>query len=262
MRASRLLFVAAMLGAAVLVSPPASAGKTAPLSSLASLPNPVAPRVPEAGAGVAVPGLTVKTTEANGHGSRWHDVKAATGRGYCISGREGGASWLSSWGTTDRGTAEQLDLMRVLEKDGKVTLERTRVSFDPPSGSLTSLGRSHVELREVARTSAGIVVWAYREGRNTVVLARNVGRGVESRTLVDSESGMSSFIATDGCPYAGVHLDGRKPEGGTFAQMSGELPAQGKGKDKVIPKFVIDASLSRVARDPEPMLSVRVSVRD
>ena len=32
--------------------------------------------------------------------------------------------------------------------------------------------------------------------------------------------------------------------------------------DKVIPKFLIDASLSRVARDPEPMLSVRVSIRD
>jgi len=259
-RASRLVLVAPLLLAALFVAPRASAGTTAPLSSLAALPSPVALRVPESPQ--AVPGVTVKTREPNHSSTTWYEVNAATGRGYCLSTREGALTWMPSWGSSDRGSAEELDLVRVLEKDGKGTLERTRVRFDPPTGSLTAVGRSHVELREITRTAAGIVVWAYRDGRHVVVLARNIERGIESRNLSNADEGFSAFISADGCPYAGVRLDGRKPEAGTFAQLSGVLPAQGKGKDKVVPKFVINASLSRVARDPEPILAVRVSVHD
>ena len=46
------------------------------------------------------------------------------------------------------------------------------------------------------------------------------------------------------------------------AQLTGSLPAHGTGKDKVTPQFMVDVSLSRVARDPEPKLAVRVRVKE
>jgi hypothetical protein len=136
-------------------------------------------------------------------------------------------------------------------------LERTHLAFDPPSATLTATTRSQVELHEIARSVDGVVVWAFREGGDIIVLARNVDRGQESRKEADDE-GMFPFVSADGCPYAGARLDARKPELGAFVQLAGELPAQGTGKDKVTPRFFIDASLSRVARDPEPRLAVRV----
>ena len=258
MRASYILGLGFLTAASLLAPREARAGTRAPLSSLAALPGPVAPRTPEATP--AVVGATVKTKD--GYGStRWHDVNASTGRGYCLATTETGYRWMSSWGTSAKSTATDLDLDRLVEKDGKVTLERTRVHFDPSDATLTSKGRSQVELHEIARSAAGVVVWAYRDGRDVVVLARNVERGVESRRPGEEE-GMFPFISSDGCPFAGARLDARKAESGSLVQLVGSLPAVGKGKDKVIPHFIVDVSVSRVGRDVEPMLAISVRTRD
>lgn len=258
MRASYTL-ATTVVGALSLLAPSeAQAGTKAPLSSLASLPAPTPPRTPETTDAVA--GVTVKTKDGYG-GTVWHDVNASTGRGYCLATTEGGYRWMRSWGTSSKGTASDLDLDRLVEKDGKATLERTRVHFDPTDASLTTRGRSQVELREIARTPAGIVVWAFRDGKDVVVLARNVERGVESRHP-STEDGGFPFVSADGCPFAGARLDARKPDAGSVAQLTGALAPVGTGKDKVVPRFMVDASLSRVARDPEPMLAVTVRVRD
>lgn len=253
------ILAAAALGLSALISPSeAQAGTRASISSLAALPAPVPPRSPEAVASVA--GVAVKSKE--GYGStRWHDVNASTGRGYCLSTTEGGYRWMSSWGTSAKGTASDLDLDRLVEKDGKATLERTRLHFDPTDASLTTRGRSQVELHEIARTPAGVVVWAFRDGRDVVLLARNVERGIESRRP-GAEDGVFPFVSSDGCPFAGARLDARKPESGTVVQLIGSLPAVGTGKEKVVPRFLVDASLSRVGRDPEPVLAVTVRMRD
>jgi hypothetical protein len=258
MRASYILSGAVVVGSALLVPSEAHAGARAPLSSLAALPAPVPPRTPEVTG--TVPGLAVKSKDGY-RGTVWHDVNASIGRGYCLATTEGGYRWMSSWGTSSKGTASDLDLDRLVEMDGKATLERTRVHFDPADASLTTKGRSHVELREVAHTPAGVVVWAFREGRDVVLLARNVERGVESR-VPSSEDGGFPFISADGCPFAGARLDARRPDAGSVAQLTGTLPPVGTGKEKVVPRFMVDASLSRVARDPEPMLAVTVRVRD
>ncbi len=258
MRAAYKLVGASLLAAVVLVPSEARAGTRSPLSALAALPAPIALKAPEATTTVA--GVVVKSKEGY-RSTQWHDVSAATGRGYCLASKEGGYRWMGTYGTSSRSPAEDLDLDRLVEKDGKVTLERTRLRFDPSDASLTASGRSQVELREIARTAAGIVVWAYREGRDVVVLTRNVERGLESR---HAELGGFEFpfVSAEGCPFAGARLDARKPEVGTFVQLTGELPSHGKGKEKVTPRFIVDASLSHVARDPEPMLAVRVRVRD
>lgn len=258
MRAEYIVAATVLVGCSLIAPSEAHAGTKAPLSSLAALPAPVPPRAPEALAAVA--GVTVKTKEGY-RGAVWHDVNAAVGRGYCLTTTESGYRWMSSWGTSSKGNASDLDLERLVEKDGKVTLERTRVHFDPTDASLTTKGRAQVELREVARTPAGVVVWAFRDGRDVVLLARNVERGVESRRA-SSEEGAFPFISADGCPFAGARLDARKPEGGSVAQLTGALPAVGTGKEKVVPRFLVDASLSRVSRDAEPTIAVTVRMRD
>lgn len=258
MRVSSMLLGATLAAATVLAPGEALAGTPTPLSSLTALPPAVPMRAPELPQ--AVPGVVVKSKDGV-RDTRWHDLSTATGRGYCLVSSESGSRWTSSWGSSSHSAAEDLDLDRLVEKDGKATLERTRVHFDPLSGTLTALGRSQVELREVARTPAGIVVWAYRSGRHVVVLARNVQSGIEARTIASTDEGGVPFVSADGCPFAGARLDVAKPEAGTMAQLTGTLPAQGTGKEKVVPRFIIDASVSRVARDAEAMLAVRVRVR-
>jgi hypothetical protein len=256
----RLFVPAAFIALVALVPSEASAGDTVPLSSIAALPRSIKLKTPESP--TPIPGLSIKTKEPYA-ANPWIEVSAATGRGYCmISGEPGGGfRWMSATGSSSRGTAEDIGLVRLVEKDGKVTLERTDVRFDPANATLTASGRSHVELREVARTAAGIVVWAYRDGHDIVVLTRRAERGVESQSRGD-DGGMVPFVSAEGCPFAGARIDARKPEAGAFAQLSGDLPAKGTGKEKVIPRFLVDASVSRVARDPEPKLAVRVRIRE
>lgn len=257
MHALRIPFAVSLLLGAVLVAPSAGAATTAPLSSIAALPRPAALKLPEAT--TTVPGLSIKEKEGYKH-SKWYDVNAATGRGYCLAQFEGGSRWMSSTGASDKSDAQDLDLDRLVEKDGKAILERTVVHFDPGYGTVVATGRSHVELHELARNPSGVVVWGYRDGSSVVVLARNVERGLDSRKL--SEEGTFPFASSDGCPYAGARLDARKPDAGSFVQLTGALAPVGTGKDKVFPRFTVDASVSRVARDPEPLLAIRVRMHD
>ncbi|CAN5884013.1 hypothetical protein BH11MYX4_BH11MYX4_37960 [soil metagenome] len=258
MLASRPLLAVPVALFTVALSSAASAGATAPLSSLAALPGPVAPKVPSAV--TIVPGLGLKSKEGY-RGAQWHELTAATGRGYCINQNQFGYRWASTYGTTSTAAEEDLDLDRLVEKDGVATLERTTVRFDPGRGTIEAKGRSQVILKEVARTAAGVVVWAFRQERAIVILARGVGGGVEGRQMA-REEGMSPFVSADGCPFAGARIDARRPESGALAQLTGTLPAQGTGKERVVPKFIIDASVSRVARDPEPLLAVRVRMQE
>lgn len=259
MSARRFAFgLVAALVAPVVVSSSAHAGSPTTVSTLSVLnaPVPLKPSDPPA----RVPGLTL--TSKDGHAAtRWHEVNAATSRGYCLTSTNGGFAWMGSYATGSRSPSEDLDLVRLVEEDGAAKYERTRVHFDPPSGTLTAMARSSVPLTEVARTREGIVVWAFRDGGQVFVLARRVNHGFESLARKTDE-GIMPFVSSDGCPFAGARLDNRKPENGSFAQLSGNLPARGTGKDKVTPSFIIDASLLRVARDPESTLSIRVRVKE
>jgi hypothetical protein len=262
MRASCTVLALATIAATVLVPSEARAGTMSPLSSLASMPAAPAPgRVMEAPNPLpAIPGVSLKTKDDHRE-TKWHDLEAATGRGYCLVSPVGGYRWMSSWGTSSRSTAEDLELDRLVEKDGHASLERTRLHFEPSDASLTATSSARVELHEVARGPSGVVVWGFRDGRDVVVLARNVNRGVESRPP-NTDEALIPFVSAEGCPFAGARLDARKPDAGSIAQLNGSLPARGTGKDKVVPQFMVDASVSRVARDPEPRLSVRVRVRE
>jgi hypothetical protein len=60
------------------------------------------------------------------------------------------------------------------------------------------------------------------------------------------------------CDFAIARLDPHAAPAGSIAQIFGTLPAEGKGKSRVVPHFLVDASLAKLSRDPEPILSVRV----
>lgn len=258
MHAVRWTLAASVLGFVALTPAQARAGATTPLSSLASLPRAAALKIPESP--TSVPGLALESKDSP-NATRWLELRATTTRGYCIQSVDGGMAWSGSRGSSSRSSAQDFDLVRLVDGAEKVTLERTRVHFDPPSGTLTAMGRSAVELKELARTAAGIVVWAYRDGKDVVVMARNVERGVESPRS-SRGSGDAPFVSSDGCPFAGARLDARRPAAGSVAQIAGRLVARGKGKDKTVPRFIIDASLSHVSRDPEAMISVRVRTHE
>ncbi len=254
MRAYCIFVTAAALALVAVVQSQAAAGTTSPLSSVAALPAPAALAIPEAPQ--TIPGLTMKTKNGS-----WYDLQASIGRGYCLASKGFSYRWAGTYGASNRSPVEDLDLERLVEKDGVATFERTRVHLDPPNGTITVTGRSHVALKEVARTPAGVVVWAFRDERAIVVLARGVDHGVESHQIGTEESG-TPFLSSEGCPFAGARLDASKPDAGALAQLAGALPPQGTGTDRVIPRFLVDVSLSRVARDPEPLLAVRVRMRD
>ena len=256
MRSLPPLFAAAIGLATVLASSLASAGTTAPLSTIAGLRGPTT--LKNQTAGTTITGLSLASKDGY-RGTRWHDLTASSGRGYCLSQKQFGYRWTSTYGSGSTSAEEDLDLDRLVEKDGVATLERTRVHLNPVQGTIEATGRSQVTLTEVARSANGIVVWAFREDKAIVVLAKRATGGVEGHQLADE--GQVPFVSADGCPFAGARVDARKPEVGSFAQLTGSLPPVGTGKDRVIPGFIIDASISRVARDPEPLLSVRVRMK-
>lgn len=256
MRSLRPLCAAALGFATILGSSLARAGTTAPISTIAALRAPTALEHPTAGAAIA--GLSL-TSKDGYRGTQWRDLTASSGRGYCLSQKQFGYRWTSTYGSGSNSAEEDLDLDRLVEKDGVATLERTRVHLDPVQGTIVATGRSQVTLTEITRAANGIVVWAFREDKAIVVLAKRATGGVEGHQLADE--GQVPFVSADGCPFAGARVDARKPEVGSFAQLTGSLPPVGTGKERVIPGFIIDASISRVARDPEPLLSVRVRMK-
>lgn len=91
-----------------------------------------------------------------------------------------------------------------------------------------------------------------------VVVSRTAGdaHGTHSPRPSPEEGTSSAFSSR--CPFAVARLDTRAPEAGAVAQIVGRLPARGQGKDRVSPRFLIDASVVKTSRDPEPVLSVRV----
>lgn len=259
-RSLRTTIALACLAAGLFASSMASAGTSSPLSTIRTIPA-LAPVRATTPAAVTVPGVSLKSRDGYG-ATKWHDLKSSTGRGYCFASTEGGFRFMDNYGVSSKAEPDELDLDRLFEKDGKTLLERTRIAIDGRTGTVTAVGRAVVELQEIGRGPEGVVVWAYRMGPDVIVLTKRVDRGMEGFVRSPDDGTTVPFVSVDGCPYAGARLDAKKPEAGTFAQLIGELPAKGTGKDKTTQKFFVDASLSKVARDPEAMISVRIRVRE
>jgi hypothetical protein len=232
----------------VLAIAPAHAAPV-PLSSLGAM----------APSGVAksgdVAGITVKSTTYSTR--TYYAAEAKTAKGYCVLESSFQLRTQASFATkTD--DENPAFLLHLGEKDGKPTLEKSRLAFDDTTGEVSASRASTIELREVARAD-GVAAWAFRDGKSVVVLARGASGGVETPPAKANMEGIATFVGADDCPYAVARLD--TSVNGAVAQLTGEI-AKGKGKERKTRKFFVDASLSRVSRDPEPLLAVRVRFKD
>ncbi len=213
------------------------------------------PKVPAVDKDLAPVGVAIKDI---GTRATWHEM--STRGGTCIA---------PSWGRLTNEYSSAVDekdekpsyLERLVQKDGKTTLERQRFTFAPKEGTLAVSPRVSVALQEVARAE-GVVVWAFRDGKDVVLVSRAFDGGYESAHKSPEEEGGFSFIGADGCPFAEARLDATAAKTGAAAELHGQLPKRGKGKDAVTPTFTVYASLSRLSRDPEPTLAVRVRVKE
>lgn len=203
-----------------------------------------------------LPGVTMKPEGVAGV-TRWRDFAATTSRGYCLvdSGSDG-TSLYDSYRRYSSSTKADLDVVRFVEKDGKASLERTRVHFVDNALVPDVMGRSTVPLAEVGRSELG-PVYAFRDGSEVVLVMKGADSGIDGRKPSGEQSGNS--FSSSSCSFGMARLDG---SAGAVAQLRGSLPTRGTGKDKVTPRFLVDASVSKLARDKEPMLAVRVRIDD
>jgi hypothetical protein len=245
-------FVVASLAvsATVFDATPSHAGETAPISSLPTLPTAKDRTDPPKDYGV--PGLVIK--EESSAGRSYFEARAVTAQGYCIASSEFGLRLAS----TSSVSSKEDELWRLVEKDGKATFERTRYEVASSSNSAWVKSKTQIELRAVAHAH-GVTVWGYREPSGDIVLLAHGATGGRQLRPKKADEDSFSFVSSD-CAFGATRLHAQEAKNGTFAQITGSLPAVGEGKSKVIPRFAIDSSLAKLARDPEPVLSVRVRV--
>ncbi|MBX3215802.1 MAG: hypothetical protein KF850_27435 [Labilithrix sp.] len=235
--------VLTLLGAA-----DARAGDRSPISDLPVLPAPRDRADPPKDYGV--PGLVVK--EHTSAARRYLELRAVTSQGYCIAERGLGLRLHASTTVTD----EPGEVWRLVEKDGGATFERTRYEVADDLNSAWVKSKTTIALREVTKAN-GVTVWGYRDTNGDVVLlARGASSGREVRPPTNDFEGFD-FITSD-CAFGAARLSIGAAKKGVLAQLHGTLPAEGEGKSKVVPRFVVDGTLAKLARDPEPVLSVRV----
>lgn len=246
-----------LIAGIVLAAAPASAGEKTPLSSLRTMP--AARTLPQPDKDYGVTGLTV--TENRGGMKPYLDLSAASAQGYCLVEREGSIRLSTSsmaWLDTAMNQEQlQKELWHLVEKDGKAILEQTRVVLADVPKFAWATSKTSVELREVARSNDA-VVWAYRDSTGDLVLiARGAYSGREIR-LKPEEMGLP-FVSSD-CAFGAVRLDGGGVKAGAIGQLRGSTPNAKKGKETEKEKrdFVINASIAKLSRDPEPLLAVSV----
>ncbi len=246
--------LASLVAAAALsASAPAAAGEKAPISALPALPAPRDRTDPPKDYGVT--GLAVK--EHTSAARSYLELTAATSRGYCIVDTEFGLRLESSTTALDN----RVELWRLVEKDGRATFERTRFEVSTYLNNAWEKSKTTIELREVARSN-GVAVWGFREPSGDVVLlARGASGGREVRPKKQEENGGFDFVSSD-CTFGAVRIAASAAKAGSLAQLRGSLPPVGEGKAKVTPQFVVDGSLAKLSRDPEPVLAVRVRLLD
>jgi hypothetical protein len=216
-------------------------------STMASLPVLPAPRA-IAESAAKLEGLSVGRPD----GVRLH-LQAATTRGYCLVSR--GIVSLELRAEADG--PDWSEIWRFTEDDSGAQLEKTRLEVFLDKGVVRAVGRTSVVLRAVARQD-GITVWGFREPNGEVTLvARGANKGHEARERTTSDKEGLGLTSSE-CGWGAVRLAGTTATVGTVAYLFGVVPRPGEAKRAAARRYVVNASLSKLSREPEPMLSVRI----
>ncbi len=243
----RLVALLATASMASLAAP-ADAGDRLPVSALPTAPPFVEVKDP---ATVGAPaGVSVKE---EGTDYKYHVLEAATRAGYCVVSR---TQSLRMQATTDWDFEDADEVWRFTEDSGP-SVERTRFARVTEDRTLRVRSRQTIRPVEVARAN-GLTVWGFRESNGDVVLlARGAQSGREGEGPWKEPTELISFAHSD-CTFGATRIAGQRAKTGAVAQLRGELPPVGEGESRVVPRFIVDATLAKLSRDPEPILSVRI----
>jgi hypothetical protein len=89
-----------------------------------------------------------------------------------------------------------------------------------------------------------------------VLVARGADAGRE--LLPEKAEADSLGLTSSECTFGATRLSASAAHKGTFAQLRGSRPAIGERASRLVLPFIVDSSLTKLKRDPEPVLSVRV----
>lgn len=229
----------------LLVAGSASAGERTPLGAVPRFPP--AKDAEEPGKTMGVPGLTLKTRTPKGALS-YYELSVPSAKGYCLVRRE------SMFELAATSTVAFDELWHVTEKDdGSATLERIRFQIASYLDRAWIKSRSTLELKALGH-DLGLTAWGLRDDDgDLVVLVRGADFGVESSS---SEPGIPT--SSSSCAFGAVRVRAADlKKSGASVQLTGRLPAEGEGPAKIEPRLIVDVSVVKVSRDPEPVVSVR-----
>ncbi len=147
-------------------------------------------------------------------------------------------------------------VLRLVEEGGKVSLDVVDGWLDPIGNVPRELSHARVELARVASSPLGFDVYAYRTGHEAVFLVPSHG-ALSYREPSPAENGDGEPIATSDCGFVRLRLDTARKEGASAMAFDVSPAAWPREDHASKPAHVwISASVSRVARDPEPRLSI------
>jgi len=158
--------------------------------------------------------------------------------------------WTSGGGDMGARSASldgEIGIERLVEAGEGAYLERTRTR-PAPGNKLVALERGRIALLPVARVD-GLTVYAYRRDGSVFVVARAVP--TESLGFVRSDARSYKFANVD-CAIASTQMRLRNGSSEPM-QIEGVIPSSRRN-------YLVDASVSKTSRDPEPLLSVVVRV--
>jgi hypothetical protein len=196
-----------------------------------------------------------------------HFFVAALDKPVCLLSPEGEVGLGVLWADDSDPHPANFVVERLIEGDEPAL---DRILVDVNSASLLSakvLGRSRVPLVRV-ETGAELTMYAYRTAKDVHVLARRGFRAPRDAFDEDPRSGQRMD-----CGFSHVVLRGKEDSSTLAVALAAPLPAparwladQGelfeyekvKRPDVDVPSFAVNVSLSKVSRDPEPLVSVCV----
>ncbi len=201
--------------------------------------------------------LKVEARQEGGHAALELTVKDAS---TCFDDNGGRLERTAyAYGTS----SNEVDVFRLLEARDGTMLERMRLSALATTKEVTVMSRTRVKLREVRRSPNGeVLVWAFRDPRGVSIVSRTSRQAQVVSAVELDAAGPTSVVTVQNCGFAMARMTPRAPALGAVAQIAGSLEPRGKGKERVVPRFVVDASVSRVTRDPETLLAVRIRLLD
>lgn len=251
------LAILAAVSVAILAAPHrADAGERLKLSELPTLPA-VRP-MPSPIEAPLLDGVKIASHHAGS--SEYWEATAATRSGYCFVRRDSSFELMASVGADSPETNE---VWRFVEKDGDATLERIAFESDAALHQMRLRGRAQLRPKAVA-TIEGVTAWAFRDSDGSVVLlARGGDFGRHSISATTSTDGTEAArFASSSCAFGAARLDRTRLLAGATARLNGTLrstssPAPTTEREKQAEEFVLDGSVAKTSRDPEPILSVR-----